>query len=69
MTPEEQKTRELKDLKNRSEQASIPIQPFQLEPFPPSIVKAFPDMEAWLKRQNVRLIDDNKRLNVTLGRT
>jgi hypothetical protein len=63
-TPEEIRTRELENLRNRSEQASLPIPVFQFEALPAELVKAFPKMDVWLRQQNLRLIEHTKKLNV-----
>jgi hypothetical protein len=68
-TPEEQKARELRDLNNRSGEAALPIPDFQFESFPPEILKAFPSMEGWLRRQNGRIAEHWKKMNVILVRT
>lgn len=65
-TPEEKKERELRNLNNRSGEASVPIPDFQFDPLPPEMVKAFPSMEGWLKRQNSRVAEHWKKMNVIL---
>jgi len=45
-----------KGLKNRSESvANLPIPALMLEPLPPELVRAFPAMGEWEKRNNARL--------------
>lgn len=50
--------KELQDLGRRSESVgSLPIPALSLEPLPPEIVRAFPQMKDWEKRCNARLAD------------
>lgn len=47
-----------KGLKNRSESVvNLPIPALVLEPLPPELVRAFPAMGEWEKRNNARLGD------------
>ncbi len=36
-----------------------------MEPLPPTIVRAFPEMKEWEKKENERRIEFVKRLNTT----
>lgn len=65
---EELKTAALTGIKNRSEAPLLPVPPFQFEPLPPELVKAFPSAAVWLRSQNVRLIEHSRKTNVSLGR-
>lgn len=47
-----------KGLKNRSEgAANLPIPALLLEPLPPELVRAFPAMADWEKRNNARIAE------------
>jgi len=51
-------TNDAKSLKNRSEgTASLPIPVLALEPLPPELVRAFPAMGEWEKRNNARIAE------------
>ncbi len=42
-----------------------PVETFLMEPLPPKVLKAFPELEAWHKRENDRRVEFIKRLNTT----
>lgn len=47
-----------KGLKNRSEGvANLPIPALALEPLPPELIRAFPAMAEWEKRNNARIAE------------
>lgn len=47
-----------KGLKNRSEgTVSLPTPALMLEPLPPELIRAFPAMAEWEKRNNARIAD------------
>lgn len=65
-TPEEIKADAIRGIVNRSGPGPLPLPPFQFEPLPVEIVKAFPAMTVWLRTQNTRLIEHNRKQNVVL---
>jgi len=55
-------------LANRSDTTGrLPAPPLTLEPLPPEILKAFPSMEAWYRRNNDRLAQWVKSTNTALA--
>jgi len=56
----------LNNLINRTEVTGTPAPPLVLEPWPEELVRAFPAVEAWLKTQNLRLVEYTNKLNQAL---
>lgn len=42
-----------------------PVEEFVMEPLPATIVRAFPEMKEWEKKENERRVEFVKRLNTT----
>lgn len=57
---------EILKLKNISTAQSPPVPGFELEPLPVEIIRAFPKMEDWRKKQNKRFADYTLKVNTTL---
>lgn len=58
---------EIRSLSNRSDASgSLPTPPMELEPLPKEIVKAFPAMAEWHKRNNEKLAEWVKKTNTAL---
>lgn len=55
---------ELARFAHRNEAAGRgPIEDFVMEPLPPNITRAFPELKDWEKRENARRAEFVKRLN------